>query len=65
MTLSYTPRVRDIAADKINKRISEEEQGLGNGSAEDWGDYRFRCGIIAGLEEAQHFLEEAYKIVTS
>jgi hypothetical protein len=49
-------------AEKINEELDKSTQSLGEGKAQDYGDYKWRCGIIRGYLLAKGLIAEvAYK----
>lgn len=63
--VSLHPRIRDVAVEKLNERIAFETGYLVVGNAEDFADYKFRIGLIAGLNQAIIEIDEACKLVMS
>jgi tRNA-dihydrouridine synthase len=49
----------------IDEAVSDEISILVNGSVEDIKDYKFRVGVIRGLQKAKELMSEADKIIQS
>jgi hypothetical protein len=50
----------------LHRRLLERRNELAGyiatlGTVQDWGDYQYRLGVIAGLDEAITFCQEAEK----
>lgn len=49
----------------IRERLAARKEELGKdiaaGAASDWEDYRHRCGVLTGLDEALYLIDELEK----
>lgn len=45
-------------SDELQKEIAKHSESLARGTAEDFGDYKYSCGIIRGLMIANNNLME-------
>lgn len=50
--------IRRVTADKIEKALQ-----LSQGYAQDYPDYRYACGVLAGLDLALDIAEEIKKAI--
>ena len=55
------PRVSRALVSRLNREISERACQVARGLADDWGNYKERCGFIQGLEWAKEIAEETEK----
>ena len=51
--------------DYLLEQLQEEREvvrnELGSGTAKDFSEYRYKCGVILGLEVAENFINELSK----
>jgi hypothetical protein len=65
MKQTYTNRLEYEANRLINEAIFDASTALASGLIEDIKDYKFRVGIIKGLEQAKELIAEADRIITT
>ena len=57
--------MRDEYLEYLLEKYKEEQEvlqnELGSGTAKDFSDYRYKCGVIHGLVVAQNFINELSK----
>lgn len=55
-------RYQELLATLIEEEVGRELKALASGNAQDYAEYRFRVGVIAGLSKARDYaMEEARK----
>lgn len=62
---SGSPRIRDVAVEKLQERINNETAHIVVGTPVDYAEYKERVGLIAGLNQAIFEIDEACKLVMS
>jgi hypothetical protein len=65
MRQTYTNRLEFEANRLIDDAILEASTLLASGLIDDIKDYKFRVGIIRGLEQARELIAEADRIITT
>lgn len=65
MRQTYTNRLEFEANRLIDEAILETSTVLTSGLIDDIKDYKFRVGIIRGLEQARELIAEADRIITT
>jgi hypothetical protein len=65
MRQTYTNRLEFEANRLIDEAILEASTLLASGLIDDIKDYKFRVGIIRGLEQARELIAEADRIITT
>ena len=65
MRQTYTNRLEFEANRLIDEVILEASTVLASGLIDDIKDYKFRVGIIRGLEQARELIAEADRIITT
>lgn len=57
--------MRDEYLEYLLEKFKEEQEvlrnELGSGTAKDFNDYRYKCGVIHGLVVAENFINELVK----
>jgi len=54
----FEARLLDRVRQEIGEDIRSKTGAISNGSAEDFADYRYRCGVVRGMGEALAIMEE-------
>ena len=65
MRQTYTNRLEYEANRLIDEAAREASAMLASGLIDDIKDYKFRVGIIKGLEQAKELIAEADRIITT
>jgi hypothetical protein len=65
MRQTYTNRLEYEANRLIDEAVLEASTMLASGLIDDIKDYKFRVGIIKGLEQAKELIAEADRIITT
>jgi len=65
MVTTYSSLLEYEIGRLIDEAVSDEISILVNGSVEDIKDYKFRVGVIRGLQKAKELMSEADKIIQS
>ena len=65
MKQTYTNRLEYEANRLIDEAVFEASTVLASGLIDDIKDYKFRVGIIKGLEQARELIAEADRIITT
>jgi hypothetical protein len=65
MKQTYTNRLEYEANRLIDEAVFEVSTVLSSGLIDDIKDYKFRVGIIKGLEQARELIAEADRIITT
>lgn len=65
MRQTYTNRLEYEANRLIDEAIHEASQRLAMGLIEDIKEYKYRVGVIKGLEQAKELIAEADRIITT
>lgn len=65
MRQTYTNRLEYEANRLIDEAVLEASTMLASGLIDDIKDYKFRVGIIKGLEQARELIAEADRIITT
>ena len=52
------PALNLTVKSRLMELLSNARVDLGSGLAQDWADYRYRCGLIAGLQAGIDFCDQ-------
>lgn len=60
MAETFNGRLEQLAQRRLDEEIAREKDTIGNGGLKDFADYRYRAGILKGLNAAKELLAQAH-----
>ncbi len=55
------PTLNITVKNRLAQMMRERQEDLALGLAQDWADYRYRCGVVQGLSLAIELCDEVFR----